>query len=57
MTLCEGFYASRAAVVNAGIGLSKPIKLGNLISIPAKIEFIFNPELQNAFINSILTFK
>ncbi len=43
MTLWEGFYASCAAVVNAGIGLSKPITLGNRISIPAKIEFILNP--------------
>ncbi|HBL75927.1 MAG: hypothetical protein A2W90_10955 [Bacteroidetes bacterium GWF2_42_66] len=57
MTLWEGFYASRAAVVNVGVGLSKPITLGNKISIPAKIEFVLNPEMQNAYINAIITLK
>ena len=57
MTFGEGFYASRAAVVNVGIGLSKPITFGNKISIPAKIEFVLNPEMQNDYINAIITLK
>lgn len=57
MTLGKGFYASHAAVVNLGVGISKPITLGGVITIPAKIEFVLNPELQNAYINAIFTFK
>ena len=57
MTLWKGFYASKAAVVNLGVGISKPITLGGLITIPAKIEFVLNPELQNTYINAIFSFK
>jgi hypothetical protein len=57
MTLGEGFYASRAAVVNMGVGLSSPITLGGLASIPVKIEFVLNPYLQNAYVNAIFTIK
>jgi hypothetical protein len=57
MTLGEGFYASRAAIVNMGVGLSSPITLGGLASIPVKMEFVLNPYLQNAYINAIFTIK
>ena len=57
MTLRKGFYASRAAVVNMGVGISKPITLGKLVSIPAKMEFMLNPYTQNAYINAIFTIK
>ncbi len=57
MTLGKGFYAPHAAVVNLGVGISKPITLGGLITIPAKIEFVLNPKLQNAYINAIISFR
>jgi len=57
MTLWKGFYASHTAIVNIGIGVSKPITLGKLITIPTKIEFVLNPETQNTYINAIFTFK
>ena len=57
MTLGEGYYASRMAIVNLGIGLSKPVALGKSFSIPAKVEFILNPETQNVYINAIITIK
>lgn len=56
-TTSKGFYASRAAIVNIGAGVSKPIKIGNLMSIPLKVEFILNPELKNVYINAIITLK
>ncbi len=57
MTIGEGFYASRAAVVNLGVGLSKSISISNSFSIPAKVEFILNPEIQNVYINAIISIK
>lgn len=57
MTLGDGFYASRPAVVNVGIGLAKPITFGKSVSIPAKVEFILNPETQNVYLNAIITIK
>ena len=57
MALGKGFYASHAALVNVGVGLSKPITLGKSISIPAKIEFVLNPETQNAYINAIISLR
>ncbi len=57
MTLGKGFYAPHAAVVNMGVGLSKPITLGEIGSFPIKIEFILNPETQNAYINAIVTLE
>ena len=57
MTIGEGSYASHAAIVNLGVGISKPITIGKSVSIPAKIEFILNPETQNVYINAIITIK
>ncbi len=57
MTPCSGFYAPHAAVVNMGVGISKPITMGGSISIPSKIEFVLNPESQNVYINAIFTIK
>lgn len=57
MTLGKGFYASHLAVVNIGVGISKSINLAGLVSIPAQIEFVLNPELQNTYINAIFSFK
>lgn len=57
MTLGEGFYASHAAVVNMGVGLSRPVTLGGLASIPVKMEFVLNPYLQNAYVNAVFTIK
>lgn len=57
ITFWKGFYAQHAAVVNMGVGLSKPIMLGDFVSIPAKIEFVLNPETQNAYVNAIITLK
>jgi len=57
MTLREGSYASHASLVNIGVGLSKSITLGNKISIPAKIEFVVNPDSHHAYLNAIITLK
>lgn len=57
MTLWEGFYANKAALVNVGIGLAKNIPAGNSFSIPIKLEFVVNPKLQNTYINAIVTIK
>jgi hypothetical protein len=57
MTPCEGFYTSGPALVNVGLGLSKSLMLGGRVSIPAKIEFILNPETQKTYINAIITLK
>lgn len=57
MTPWEGFYASGPAWVNVGLGLSKSLTLGGRVSIPAKIEFILNPETQKTYINAIITLK
>lgn len=57
MTFGEGFYASRPAVVNIGVGVSKPLTLGKLASIPAKMEFVLNPYTQNAYFNAIFTIR
>lgn len=56
MTLWEGFYAKRAALVNVGVGLTKNLSAGSL-SVPIKLEFVVNPELQNTYINAIITIK
>ncbi len=57
MTPYSGFYASRAAVVNMDVGISKPITIGGFVSIPSKIEFVLNPELQNVYVNAIFTIR
>ena len=57
MTLGKGFYASRTAIVNLGVGISKPIAVSNSFSIPAKVEFILNPETQNVYINAIISIR
>lgn len=57
LTPWKGFYATGPALVNIGVGLSKSINLGDRISVPAKIEFILNPDAQKAFINAIITLK
>ncbi len=57
MTPWEGFYASKAALVNLGVGLNKAITLGEKLRIPAKIEFALNPYTQKAYINAIISLK
>lgn len=57
MTPWKGFYASKAAIVNVGVGLNKSLALGGKVSIPAKIEFVLNPYSQNAYINAIISIK
>jgi len=54
-TPSKGFYASKAALVNLGVGIEKPITLGGIITIPAKVELVINPETQNVYINAIIT--
>lgn len=56
MTLWDGFYANKAALVNLGIGLTKKITAG-FFSVPIKVEFVVNPEIQNTYINAIITIK
>lgn len=53
----KGFYANNPAIVNLGIGLSKEFFSESKFSIPAKVEFILNPELENIYINAIITLK
>lgn len=57
LTPWKGFYSSGPAFVNLGVGLSKSITLGGNVSIPAKIEFILNPDAQKAFINAIISIR
>jgi len=57
MTLGQGFYASRAALVNLGVGISKLIPVSNCLTLPAKVEFILNPETQNVYINAIISIR
>lgn len=57
MTFGKGFYASNAAIVNMGLGLSRDINVTNQFSIPAKIEFILNPNTKSIFINAIISIK
>lgn len=57
MTPWKGFYASGPAFVNLGVGLTKSITLGGKIAIPAKVEFILNPDAQKAFINAIISIR
>ncbi len=57
MTPWKGFYATGPALVNVGLGLSKSITIGDRVSIPAKIEFILNPDAQKAFINAIISIR
>lgn len=56
-TFFEGFYASKAAVVNMGVGLQNKINITRNFSIPAKIEFVLNPHTENIFINAIISIK
>jgi hypothetical protein len=56
-TPMKGFYAKRAAIVNLGIGLSKELFANSKFSIPARVEFVLNPELQNAYVNAIISIK
>ncbi len=57
MTLGKGFYASRAALVNLGIGISKSIEVSKGLTLPVKVEFILNPETQNVYINAIISIR
>lgn len=57
MTLGKGFYASRPAVVNLGVGLTKLLTAFNSVAIPAKLEFVLNPEIQNVYINAIISIR
>ena len=56
-TLWEGFYASKAALVNVGVGLAKSLTFGGRFSIPAKIEFILNPYTQKTYINAVVCIR
>lgn len=56
-TPAKGFYAPRAAFVNLGIGLMRSYKIGEQLSMPLKFEFVLNPELQNTYLNAVLTIK
>ncbi len=57
MTFFNGFYASKAAVVNLGIGLSHDIGITEIFSLPTKVEFVLNPYTENVFINAIISIK
>jgi len=57
MTTGKGFYADKAALVNVGLGLTKNIPAGKSHEIPIRVEFLVNPELQNTYINAIITLK
>ena len=57
MTLGKGFYASRPAVVNLGVGLTKLLTVINSIAIPAKLEFVLNPEIRNVYVNAIISIR
>lgn len=51
MTPFNGYYADRFAIINAGIGLSKSLKLSSRLSIPINIQLITNPYQTNYFFN------
>jgi hypothetical protein len=56
-TPAKGFYATRAAIVNMGVGLSRVYKIGEHLTMPLKLEFVLNPELQNTYINAVVTIR
>ncbi len=45
----DGYYASKAAIVNAGVTISKELKLNENFSIPVNASFIVNPDKKNVF--------
>lgn len=51
ITPFDGYYADRFALINAGIGLSKSLKLSSRLSIPINMQLISNPYQTNYFIN------
>jgi hypothetical protein len=52
-----GFYSNGPAVVNMGIGITKPLFGETRHAVPAKIEFVLNPYLQNVYVNAIISIK
>jgi hypothetical protein len=55
-TLGNGYYASKAAIVNLGVSISKELKVMENFTIPCKGSFIVNPNTQNVFLVFGFTF-
>ncbi len=47
ITPFKGFYASKFAVVNSGISMSKSFKISPTLSVPLSATYIFNPSQNN----------
>ncbi len=56
-TPARGYYASGPAIVNSGVGLTREFKISEQLNMPLKIEFVLNPEMKNAYLNAIISFK
>lgn len=53
----KGFYSKKAAVVNIGLEVSRPLTFPKSFSIPCKVAFVLNPDLKNVYVNAIITLK
>ncbi len=56
VTPMEGFYGSKAGIVNAGISAKKNIKITDSFSLPIQAALITNPQKQNIFLVFGFTF-
>jgi hypothetical protein len=50
-----GFYANKATIINTGIAMTKEIELAQNVKLPLKVEFVYNPHLQNMFLNGMVS--
>lgn len=55
-TLNKGYYASKAAIVNLGVSLSKEIKISESFTIPCEGSFIVNPNSQKVYLVFMVSF-
>ena len=55
-TPSEGLYASEAAIVNAGISISKNIKITDAYNLPLSASLISNPNAEDIFLTFKITF-
>lgn len=53
----KGFYAGKAAFVNAGIGFSRTYYWKNGLNMPMKLEFVLNPAKENVFMNAVISLR
>jgi hypothetical protein len=50
VTPMNGFYGSKASIVNAGISAKKNIKITDSFSLPIQAALVFNPHKENIFL-------